>query len=184
MALINIENFIIKCTSNINNENAVTSLLNEILISNPDAKKKHLKTDGFIRVPIGDDPRCKHANTDKIRTSSFFQTLKKFQNGDIDYTKLEYITIEFRGTKNKECYLYANLLMEFIDYIVPFINKRDDNNINIENIIYADHLKKKNTNPTFHVLCTSNTTYEFYGLWMRYLDVLKTDFPDMITYNE
>lgn len=96
-----------------------------------------------------------------------------------------YTQIVFRGRRESEWQHYGALLVDYINYILPYmldymtrhqLNTRADQTriVCAEKLIYADHLYAKTGNTSFHLIYNSDTSSGFTELWSYYLRYLAT----------
>ena len=159
--------------------------LSQLLISDVDYAQNFQKLAGFVHIPLGGDKaRCVNVNDVSKRAAIGYQLNSYLDSNNAKYDQFEYLKIEYTGQIDEEWQQFDNTLMDFIDYIVPFISDSKDNDICINDIIFADHCFEKNKNQSFHILYKSNIKHGLYGLWQRYLEVIEEQHPEMLNYRK
>lgn len=182
MGEINFDLFRFQVSSGFDDKDVFTYFLGDILIATPASQKLHCSCSGVVRLP-SHDAKCMNVSKGMDRAVKFSQILD-YIDKNVAFSTYEYTKIEYTGNTTNEWISFEKVLMDFIDYIIPYINKLTSNEVNIQNVIFVDNTQKKNSPITFHVLGVSKTPHEFYGLWQRYVDVLKSDYQDRIQYKD
>lgn len=154
------------------------STLRSVFISDAQMAQQYRTLVGHIHIPIikdGDNkPRCKLVNVKDPRCVvqrmvelNLFQNFLKSKN--LKGTDYKYVIITYTGKREEEWFAYANLLMKFVDYILPYIVK-NISVITIDNLVFTEHAKPNTGSTTFHVLFTADEATEFQQLWTMYIE--------------
>lgn len=159
--------------------NRFSEFLKNVFIASVSEVNKYTSLDGFVRdigSPDGNGTgklRCTFVNNDLMpRVSAMYNTYTYLSNnGLLIPENFRYVTIEYKGSSQKEWQEYSNQIMDFIDYILPYLKDHIDQ-VTIDHIIYADHAFPKDKKVKLFIVYTSDEPTEFEQLWKLYLEYI------------
>ena len=185
-------------------------ILNSVLLGGADASRAVTKLSGHIRIPDPNSPYNirngfkEKDDKNKLRIKIIYgkQDIKEgdtafalgqaqrssichdlsiyYKRLGLEQEPIYYTSIVYKGSEPNDWKYYDSLLIDFIDYILPYVqhqleeadaNTRADGSVlvSVDNLIYADHLFPQTGNPSFHLIYGAKHPYGFIGLWDYYL---------------
>lgn len=174
-------NFNIKTETGFDNGDGWSSTLRAVFVSDYKMVQDYKSLAGYLRIPIvlqGEvRPRCMLVNkkepkciAERARNMIWFSNYQKQNN--LEGSDFSYCKIFYEGKEDKEWYAYANCLMKFVDYILPYLREKIKD-VTIDNLVYADHAQQNGAKVSFHILYTAEDPREFEVLWRLYIEFLE-----------
>lgn len=175
---INTDNFVIKTHSGFDSGAKFSEVLAGVLISNPVIAKAHRKLSGHVHIPVVNDKtgkiRTMKMNDDlSSRAIAMYQLTSYLNSTGARGDEFTEVVISYTGSIQQEWEDYLSILIDFIDYILPFLSRKAPKDVTIKNLIMADHIWPNDRLICIHILYTANEKTEFIQIWNLYLKYLQ-----------
>ncbi len=118
------------------------------------------------------------------RLKAYQEVLKKAVEKKDNWTPVTHLKIEYSGQSNDEKNKYIELLLEFLQEMVPAINANKDSDVSVESVVYSDKSLIKNSITEIEVLYVApqDKTDVLSNLWKQYLRTLQARFEYLLEY--
>lgn len=183
MSKINFENFEIKDENQLSTLSDFVGSWGEMICSTKERLEKLESFEGNFKNESNSEKttaRQFESNVDRLKT--YQEVLIPIVEKKEDYKPKSYLCIMYTGYDKNEFAKYVEILLDFIEKMVPHINSNSE--ITIKNIIYSDKLYMKNGKSEIEIIYESNSEQSevFSGLWKQYLKTITNKFEEMIDY--
>lgn len=118
------------------------------------------------------------------RLKAYQEVLKKAVEKKDDWTPITHLKIEYTGCSVAEKNKYIELLLEFLQEMIPAINANENSDVSVNSIVYSDKSLLKNSITEIEVLYVApqDKIDVLSNLWKQYLKTVQVRFGYLLEY--